>query len=249
VSGVHFPDILKSYIQRLDGRRVHGFTLIELLVVIAVIAILAGLLLPALAGAKSKARRTECGSNARQIGLGMLMYADDHQGFLPHAGHGPDARQESWVVSLQPYLGDTPRLRACPADPKWRQRIEHDGTCYVLNEYTSFQTFDPFGRELESYRNLNHLRHPGQTMTLFEITDRTEPTVFRDHTHSRAWLAGWQVVLSDIQPDRHRTGPANADHTRGPANYLFADGRVGVIQSLRHKEAIDQGVNFARPPD
>ncbi len=65
--------------------RKHGFTLIELLVVIAIIAILAAILFPVFARARDSAVRTQCLNNAKQIGMGAIMYVQDYDEKMPLA--------------------------------------------------------------------------------------------------------------------------------------------------------------------
>ena len=213
-----------------------GFTLIELLVVIAIIAILAALLLPALVRAKEKGSQAACMSNARQIGLAMSMYAEDNSGWLPTTTHGAGTNA-SWIYQLSSQLANVDRIRLCPSDPKRELRLTAHAASYTLNEYTSVDLADPFGRMLESYRKLDTLRHPSRTITTFEISDVVGVNMMNDHTHSRQWLLGWSAVTADIQPDRHGRS----------ANYLFADGHVENLAAAKLKARIAAGDNFAKP--
>ena len=79
-----------SSLQVRTGDLFRAFTLIELLVVVGIIAILAGLLLPALARAKAKARRIECLSRIRRWTLGLIFYADVNEGWIPREGFSTD---------------------------------------------------------------------------------------------------------------------------------------------------------------
>jgi prepilin-type N-terminal cleavage/methylation domain-containing protein len=68
--------------------RTHGFTLVELLIVVAIVALLAALILPGLSRAREYAYFTSCKSSLRQMGVGMLVYATDNRGRLPHGNYG-----------------------------------------------------------------------------------------------------------------------------------------------------------------
>ncbi len=110
--------------RRAQRKRVRAFTLIELLVVIAIIALLVGILLPALAGTRRAARATACLSNLKQMGIGLVAYNGDHkEAVLPSynmVGTNGDTPLDGWgpILDRDGYIDVPEQSRAsvfyCP---------------------------------------------------------------------------------------------------------------------------------------
>src|SRR5690349_10707552 len=92
------------------SHRNRGFTLVELLVVIGIIALLIGILLPALKRARESARQVACMSNMRQLTTAILMFANDHKGFVP-------ARAGGKTVNVDPSSSNTAHYVEVPSPP------------------------------------------------------------------------------------------------------------------------------------
>lgn len=138
-------------------RRRRLFTLIELLVVIAIIAVLASMLLPALAKARSQARKISCLSRLKECSLAFLLYADSADGWLPGDRHS-NKIPRNWgygvIRSCEAYV---PRylsvweLADCPANPTyklpWRLSLTDarctSEYCYLGNFSTSYYYLSP----------------------------------------------------------------------------------------------------------
>jgi len=188
-----------------------GFTLIELLVSLGVIAILAALLIPAVAGAKDKAEVATCSQNLRQIGAAVISFSGDNQGFCPIAGDVvPRGATDSttgkagWTEQLDTYIGENTKVYRCANSAR------------VLPANTTYGYF--LGARAAYVEN-----HAFSAVNLNKLSSLSKYILGGD-------IAVETFAANDADKDDYTTNPAFPSGKipihDGRVNLLFADGSV-----------------------
>lgn len=205
-------------------RRRSAFTLIELLVVIAVVALLIGLLVPALGRARDAARGTKCLAQEHSIGLAVCMYCDDHDDTYPLSSHttGNLLDERNWFTTLVPY-GLTADQRVCPLDAARFGKVTEHTTSYASNEHFEQRApgidFNPItGQTLPGGRERAFQRRstvPSPTRAIYMYEPTGENIVDHYNTHA---FADADDVRGTVAVTKHV----------GAANFLYADGHASA---------------------
>jgi prepilin-type N-terminal cleavage/methylation domain-containing protein/prepilin-type processing-associated H-X9-DG protein len=195
----------------------NGFTLIELLVVIAIIAMLMGILLPSLNGARRQAKKIACISNMRQMGVALQAYMIDSENRLPPSSCYLSDPNQYWLKILTKYTGEKLLFR-CPSDkskkfidwdlPLDEQPDDSRWSSFALNGLLDPRCSYNRGR----YNNVINIRRP---MYCVYVSESPSSWTKYDHVHPETW-GSLDQAKGQIAWDRHN----------GTSNFLFVDGHA-----------------------
>jgi prepilin-type N-terminal cleavage/methylation domain-containing protein len=242
----------------------HGapaFTLVEMLVVIAVIAILAGLLLPALARAKEQAKSAKCVSNLHQIFVAMTMYVDENEGGMlhnvpsqgiPNNGQwtpnprsslilAPDHPYAYWGVAYYEYAGRTREIWRCPSArvvDEWRETGLTYPSEFWLDSSYGINKFlvTPYDRTKngDGPIGLNAFLYPASTILVQDAAEQKmegPPDSWGLFPGSGEILTQWKYELSGLYPGRPIWMEWFRHRNRG--NALWLTGNVSSYGNMR----------------
>jgi prepilin-type N-terminal cleavage/methylation domain-containing protein/prepilin-type processing-associated H-X9-DG protein len=252
-------------------KRRSGFTLIELLVVIAIIAVLMGILMPALRKVKEQARNIACKSNLRTIGVVVQLYLDDNDRRIPDTGSSnrhmwdapngdplrPGSTDSYWGTFYRSYVKET-KIFGCPS----LQRVP-EGLIYTYADYP-----DPGEVIQHAAFGINHHSEARGNRKVSTIYRADEFLYASDHAEPRpdggtsdcfhngdqrgamnltSYRPGGNRANTYRQIFRHNMRYADNDRTGGHANLVWLDGHVSELDETNGDDFPERWYTGERP--